>query len=288
VRKFITIAGSLVALALLPAAASAGPVFPTAHDDESGLTMHAAPNETSARVGRVPAGASVEVLCQASGQRETDPKYGASTLWDNVRYAGVTGYVTDLYVLTNVDRIPGVPTCGAGGSPPPPPSSSIPARPSWVPAQYWPKIIQSGILRGIDPRLLAAQLRIESGFRPTICSGQGACGIAQFLPGTWRQSWNVYRDSCGSRGYLNPNCAIPAQALLMQRLRNDSRSANGAAIRARMARRSDVPRDVLNRINFADRYQVALMAYHAGWDLSGFGPKTARYPVNIVAQAGRP
>jgi hypothetical protein len=49
VRKLITIAGSLVALALLPAAASAGSVFPTAHDDETGLTMHSAPNETSSR-----------------------------------------------------------------------------------------------------------------------------------------------------------------------------------------------------------------------------------------------
>jgi uncharacterized protein YraI len=286
VRKFITIAGSLLALAVMPATALAGPVFPTAHDDATGLSMHSAPNESSPRVGRVPAGGSVEVLCQVNGQRESDPKYGTSTLWDSVQYGGVTGYVTDLYVLTNVDRIAGVPTCGSGA--PAPPSTSIPAKPSWVPAQYWPKLIQSAVLYRLDPHLLAAQLRIESGFRPTICSNQGACGIAQFLPSTFRQSWNVYRNACGSKGYLNPNCAIPAQALMMSRLRNDPRSANGAAIRARMARRSDVPASVLAQINFADRYQVALMAYHAGWDLSGWGPKTARYPVNIVAQARRP
>jgi Bacterial SH3 domain len=146
VRNLITIAGSLLALAVMPATALAGPVFPTAHDDETGLTMHSAPNETSPRVGRVPAGASVEVLCQVDGQRESDPKYETSTLWDSVSYGGVTGYVTDLYVLTNVDRIPGVPTCGATAPPP----SSIPAKPSWVPARYWPKLIESAMLYRLD------------------------------------------------------------------------------------------------------------------------------------------
>ena len=271
---------AVLALAVVPSTASAGPVFPTAADDATGLVMHAAASSTSPRVGNVPAGASVEVLCQTSGSRVSDPKYGASSLWDQVRYNGSTGFVTDLYVLSGQDRIAGV---GACDNAPTPPGGGTAQRPSWVPAQYWPMLTSAAAKEGLDVRMLAAQLKIESNFRPTVCSEAGACGIAQFLPQTWRGSWNPHRNQ--SKGYNNPTYAIPAQARYMHDRLVTARSKDAAAIRARMARRRDIPASTLNAINFRDPYQIALMAYHGGWDLSGWGPRTAKYPVNISAQA---
>jgi uncharacterized protein YraI len=280
-RKLIA---AFVALAALPAAAHAGPVFPTAADDPTGLVMHRGPDAGSPRVGKVPSGGKVEVLCQTDGTSQSDPKYGTSTLWDQVKNVadGSVGFVTDLYVLTNQDRVPGVPPCG-GQQPPPPPGAG---KPGWVPPQYWTLIQDAAVKERLDPRLLAGQLWVESKFNPTICSEAGACGIAQFRPGTWRQGWNPYRGQ--AKGYLDPRFAIPAQARMMHNLLDSARSKDGAAIKARMARRSDIPRERLDRINFGDPYQLALMAYHAGWDLSGWGPRTANYPLNITDKARQP
>ena len=271
------------AIAALPAVANAGPVFPTAADDPTGLVMHERPDAGSPRTGKVPSGAQVEVLCQTEGTSQSDPKYGTSNLWDQVKNLadGRVGFVTDLYVLSNQDRIAGVPPCGA--APPPPPGA---AAPGWVPAQYWTLIQDAGAKEGLDPRLLAGQLMIESRFRPTVCSEAGACGIAQFLPQTWRGKWNPYRGE--PKGYLDPPFAIPAQARFMKNLLQTSRTKDGGAIKSRMSKRSDIPRATLNAINFGDPYQLALMAYHAGWDLSGWGPRTAKYPVNITNQARQP
>jgi hypothetical protein len=167
------------------------------------------------------------------------------------------------------------------------PSDPSVKRPSWVPEPYWPLLTRAAAGQRLDARLLAAQLKIESSFRATICSRAGACGIAQFLPGTWRGSWNPYRDRCGPKGYDDPTCAIPAQAVFMARLLATARTRDVAAIRARMARRGDIPASALSAINWGDPYQIALMAYHSGWGLDGWGPRTARYPVNIAAQARR-
>jgi uncharacterized protein YraI len=280
------------ALAAIPSVAAAGPSFPTAADDASGLMIRSNPNDAGSRIGKVPSGASVEVLCQTTGPSVSDRKYGTTTIWDRISYGGTTGYVTDLYVLSNQDRIAGVGSCddgapagpiGSGLPPTPAPGPGAAARPSWVPAQYWPTIQAAAAKEGLDARLLAAQLKIESNFRPTVCSEAGACGIAQFLPSTWKQSWNPNRGV--AKGYDSPAYAIPSQARFMHRLLDTARTKDPAAIRARVARRSDVPRSTLNAIDFGDRYQLALMAYHGGWDLSGWGPRTAKYPVNIVAQS---
>jgi hypothetical protein len=80
-------------------------VFPTANDNRSPLLMHTGPRVRDRVVGRVPAGASVQIVCQAYGDRARDRRYGTTTLWDLVRYGSVQGYVTDLYVLTGRDRV---------------------------------------------------------------------------------------------------------------------------------------------------------------------------------------
>src|SRR4051812_45687204 len=43
--------------------------------------------------------------------------------------------------------------------------------------------------------LFAAQIQAESAFNPNVVSGVGAMGIAQFMPGTWRQ---LGRDANGN------------------------------------------------------------------------------------------
>jgi soluble lytic murein transglycosylase-like protein len=59
--------------------------------------------------------------------------------------------------------------------------------------------------------LLAAQGKVESGYRADARSPVGAVGIAQFMPGTWA-SWGVDGDHDGTADPFNPADAIPAQA----------------------------------------------------------------------------
>jgi cell wall-associated NlpC family hydrolase/lysophospholipase L1-like esterase len=72
----------------------------------------------------------------------------------------------------------------------------------------------AGTRYGIDPRMLAAVARTESGFDPAViachrASTAGALGIMQIMPATAR-AWNI--DPC------NPDEAIPAAAAELQRL----------------------------------------------------------------------
>jgi len=45
-------------------------------------------------------------------------------------------------------------------------------------------VINAADRYGINRDVALAQINQESGFKATICSGAGACGIAQFIPGT--------------------------------------------------------------------------------------------------------
>lgn len=56
--------------------------------------------------------------------------------------------------------------------------------PSWVPSAYVSDISVSSAKWGVPPELLAAVLKVESGFNPNAVSSAGAEGIAQFEPGT--------------------------------------------------------------------------------------------------------
>lgn len=50
--------------------------------------------------------------------------------------------------------------------------------------QYLPQIYAIADQYGIDRGIALAQIKQESGCRPGVCSGAGACGIAQFMPTT--------------------------------------------------------------------------------------------------------
>lgn len=82
--------------------------------------------------------------------------------------------------------------------------------PAWVPQRFRKMIIDSAQRFNIQPVLLAAQLKAESGFNPNAVSPAGAQGIAQFMPGTAR--------SVGLTDPFDPRAAIMAQAKLMAQL----------------------------------------------------------------------
>ena len=62
------------------------------------LTIRAAANTSSAAVGSVADGATVNISCQKKGEKVTGT-FGTSTLWDKVN----GGYVADAYIFTGSD-----------------------------------------------------------------------------------------------------------------------------------------------------------------------------------------
>lgn len=73
---------------------------------------------------------------------------------------------------------------------------------------YWPVFLDVAGPRAIDR---AAQVRQESGFKPSAVSHAGARGIAQFMPATWRQ-WAPDQDP------FDPIAGIKAQHAYMRYL----------------------------------------------------------------------
>lgn len=70
---------------------------------------------------------------------------------------------------------------------------------------------------GVDWRMIKAQLIQESGLRPDAVSPAGAQGIAQFMPGTWRdmqKKMQLPREASP----FEPDFAIPACCFFMDRL----------------------------------------------------------------------
>ncbi|WP_372791627.1 transglycosylase SLT domain-containing protein [Paraconexibacter sp.] len=82
--------------------------------------------------------------------------------------------------------------------------------PTWVPVRYRPAIIAAAQRFNVGAVLLAAQLRVESGFDPNARSPAGAQGIAQFMPATAREY--------GLRDPFDAEASIHAQARLMRTL----------------------------------------------------------------------
>lgn len=100
------------------------------------------------------------------------------------------------------------PGCGAGASPgSPAPAASAAGLPAWVPAHLRAPIAAAATANGLNPVMLAALLRSESGFDPRAVSPAGAQGIAQFMPATAR--------GIGLRDPFDPSQAIPAAARLL-------------------------------------------------------------------------
>ncbi len=107
-----------------------------------------------------------------------------------------------------------------------------------------------------DWRLYKAQLIAESNLNPTVVSGAGAEGIAQFMPATWKQiskEMNLPRNATAK----DPEYAIPAGAYYM----------------AKLLYKWSAPRPDM------DRYCLSLASYNAGFG-SLLRAQKAAYNVN--------
>lgn len=120
------------------------------------------------------------------------------------------------------------------------------------------KVYQYADQYGIDRSVALAQLKQESGCNPSVCSSQGACGIAQFMPGTW----TTY-GSGGDR--FDIDAALNAWGAYMSHLLS----------------------------LFKDNYALALAGYHSGEGAAkaalanpAGNPKTVNYVNTIMASAG--
>ncbi|MGE0025639.1 MAG: transglycosylase SLT domain-containing protein [Thermoleophilia bacterium] len=101
--------------------------------------------------------------------------------------------------------VPGCGVAATAGSAATPAAAT--ALPDWVPERYRTLITTSATRNGLQPVLLAALLRSESGFDPNAVSPAGAQGIAQLMPGTAR--------GLGVTDPFDPAQAVPAAARLL-------------------------------------------------------------------------
>ena len=101
-----------------------------------------------------------------------------------------------------------LPGCGAGaGAGDAAGGGGALAVPAWVPAEYRRPVRAAAAAQGLQPSVLAALLRAESGFDPRAVSPAGAQGIAQFMPAT--------AAGVGLADPFDPSQAIPAAAALL-------------------------------------------------------------------------
>lgn len=122
--------------------------------------------------------------------------------------------------------------------------------------QYEAQIRATAIRYGINPDIAVAQIMQESGCRPLVCSSAGACGIAQFMPGTAQQY--------GLTDRTNVQASLDAWGRYMS--------------------------DLLSR--FGGDYRLALAGYHSGAGAAQKAlnnckgnPKTCGYVNSILGSA---
>lgn len=116
-------------------------------------------------------------------------------------------------------------------------------KPGSVPALYAPWIEKAaGACPGLPAPVLAAQLKQESGFNPTVVSSVGAQGIAQFMPGTW-PSYAIDANGNGTASPFDPPDAIMAQGDFMCQLLHKAQKSGYAG----------------------QPIELALAGYNAGW-----------------------
>lgn len=96
-----------------------------------------------------------------------------------------------------------------------------------VPKEYAAMYVKYGAKYKVSPKLLAAMGKQESGWQqnPGVSSA-GALGIAQFMPGTWKE-WKERLHFPAKASPLIPRYAIEAQAAMMQDLQKQVQPYTG-------------------------------------------------------------
>lgn len=81
-----------------------------------------------------------------------------------------------------------------------------------IPDEYRRLVEEAGqVCEGVTSGLIAAQIQQESGWDPRAGSDQGAQGISQFMPETWRTA-GADHNGDGIANVWDPQDAIPSQA----------------------------------------------------------------------------
>ena len=75
----------------------------------AGINIRTAPNTSAPSIGSVPDGTPLLLQCSTSGENVTSAG-GATDVWDQITYNGVTGYVADAFINTG-QLTPAVPAC---------------------------------------------------------------------------------------------------------------------------------------------------------------------------------
>lgn len=70
---------------------------PATHYVHKDTPIQASPSPSSAVLGTIPAGASIAIICQATGPMMSDGDYQPTNDWNYTVYNGIQGYATDLY-----------------------------------------------------------------------------------------------------------------------------------------------------------------------------------------------
>lgn len=143
-----------------------------------------------------------------------------------------------------------------------------------IPEEYVESINQAAGESGFSANVIAAQIYHESGWDPNAQSGAGAQGLAQFMPGTWKEFGN-------GGDPFNPTDAIAAQGRYMAYLN-------------KFMKGNETDEEHLLRLALAgyNAGQGAVQSY--GFNLEkmfsdpkkpGYKTETKKYVENIVAAA---
>ena len=88
---------------------SGAPVWAPVAWATAGINIRPAPDTSAPPIGSVPDGVPLLLQCSIYGQGVTSAG-GTTSVWDQVTYDGVTGYVADAFINTG-QLIPAVPSC---------------------------------------------------------------------------------------------------------------------------------------------------------------------------------
>lgn len=77
----------------------------------------------------------------------------------------------------------------------------------WAPFAYQPTVMREARANHVNPYLVAAVIRVESRFRPTVTSSRGAVGLMQLMPSS-AQWINVKRHGSQTPDLTDPKTNI--------------------------------------------------------------------------------